>query len=79
MMSIGWFLLAWLVVSLVVSVVLGQLLRHNSAAVDQEADDVVNRKKVVRYMRQHKIVKYENHTDVAPSTSTAKSKAGNGP
>jgi Tfp pilus assembly protein PilN len=74
--SIGWFILAWVVASVVVSVILGQLLRYNSASDDQEANDVLNRKQVVRYMRQHKITKIENQADEAPST--ARNKAGNG-
>jgi len=77
MVSIGWFLLAWFVVSAVVSLAVGQLLRCNTASDDQEADDVMNRKQVVRYMRQHKIVKYENHADPSPTQSTSNSKAGN--
>jgi hypothetical protein len=74
--SIGWFILAWIVASVVVSVILGQLLRYNSASDDQEANDVLNRKQVVRYMRQLKITRIESQADETPST--ARNKAGNG-
>jgi Tfp pilus assembly protein PilN len=74
--SIGWFILAWIVASVVVSMILGQLLRYNSASDDQEANDVLNRKQVVRYMRQHKITRIESQADETPST--ARNKAGNG-
>ncbi|HCU54789.1 MAG TPA: hypothetical protein DIC36_11120 [Gammaproteobacteria bacterium] len=76
MENIGWFILAWIVASVVVSVILGQLLRYNSASDDQEANDVLNRKQVVRYMRQHKIATFERQADETPST--ARNKAGNG-
>lgn len=75
MVNVGWILLAWFVVSIVVAVILGQLLRYNAASDDQEASDVLNRKQVVRYMRQHKTAKVESHTDEIPST--ARSKTGN--
>ena len=76
MVDIGWILLAWFVVSIVVSVILGQLLQYNAASDDQEANDVLNRKQVVRYMRQHKTGKLESHADDIPST--ARNKAGHG-
>jgi len=50
--AVMWFLASWFVLSVVISIALGQLMRYNTAADDREAEEVAQRKQVVRYLRK---------------------------
>jgi len=50
--TFGWILAVWFAVSVVVSLALGMSLREVNASSDQsELDQVLSRRRVVRYMR----------------------------
>lgn len=55
MEAAGWILGGWFVVALIVSLVAGRILRHTTTAMDQgDLNEVITRRKVLRYLRQGK-------------------------
>lgn len=55
MESITWIVAGWTGVALVVSLILGRMLRHTTTAMDdQELNEVVSRRQVLRYLRHGK-------------------------
>ena len=58
METLGWIVIGWFAVALVVSLALGGFLREVNAAADEtELEQVTSRRQVLRYMRTHKPAK----------------------
>jgi hypothetical protein len=58
METLGWIVIGWFAVALVVSLALGGFLHGVNAAADEaELEQVTSRRQVLRYMRTHKPAK----------------------
>lgn len=53
--TFGWVMVGWFAVSVVVSLTVGWFLREvNATADDSELDQVLSRRRIVRYLRRRK-------------------------